>query len=283
MLLKQRPRDVEKGFCPEVPIAFISIEQARNSLDYHWNNCIEYVNELEKNAWDANSTRFRGHGPLDVLTSSETVRQEITEVTEKWLVAYQAFLRKHEVSLDSRGLRAARTLEMSHSFATIYLSATTVNVFNDETAWDRFNERFEHIANLAALVVIEPSTSDNSTLKRSPSFTLDMHTVSLLYAVAHKCRHPFIRRKAVSLLYAVPRQEGIWDSVITARVAERLINIEESGLGNVTCSEDVPDWARISDVEVQFDLHERQATVKYSRLRSPLENIRDAVTESIRW
>lgn len=283
MLLKQRSRDVRKGFCPEVPTAFISLEQARNSLDYHWNNCIDLLYDLENNTWDAKSTRMRGHGPLDVLKSSETVRQGITDVIEKWLVAFQAFLRNHEASLDSRGLQAARTLEISHNFAVIFLSVSTVNVFNDETIWDRFTERFEHVVNLAALVVIEPSTSDIFTQKRSPSFTLDMNTVAPLYAVAHKCRHPFIRRKAVSLLYAVPRQEGIWDSVITARVAERLIGIEESGLGKVTCCKDVPDWARISDVEVKFDLHERQGTVKYSRQRSPLENIRDTVVESIMW
>ena len=98
-----------------------------------------------------------------------------------------------------------------------------------------------------------------------------------------KCRHPVIRRKAVSLLYTAPRQEGVWDSILTARVAERLIGIEEAGLGTVVSCEDVPDWARISDVEVKFDLHGRLGTVKYSRQRSPLEKVRDTVMESVRW
>ena len=282
MLLKKRPRDIEKGFCSEVPAAFTSLEQARNSLDFHWNNCIDFLNEFEKNVVHEKGTAIKANGPLDILRTIDIARELIFDILERWLVAFQAFLRNHETVLDTRGLQAARTLQISHSFAIIYLNVTTVNVFNDETAWDHFTKHFEDVVNLAALIV-EPSTSENSKHKRGHDFTLDMNTVAPLYAVAHKCRHPVIRRKAVSLLYKAPRQEGIWDSVVTARVAERLIGIEESGLGNVTCCEDVPDWARISDVDVKFDLLERLGTVKYSRQRSPLEKVRDAVVDSISW
>lgn len=282
MLLKKCPRDMEKGFCPEIPAVFNSLDQARNSLDYHWNNCIEFLNELEANAVYLKNTEIRGRGPLDTLRSTETVRQESFDVFERWLIAFQAFLQNRGKSLNSKGLQAARTLEISHSFGMIYLNVSTVNVFNDETAWDMFTEHYEHVVDLAAMIV-KSSTHDESMEKRGPDFTLDMNIVAPLYAVAHKCRHPVIRRKAVSLLYAAPRQEGIWDSILTARVAGRLIDIEEDGLGNVTRCEDVPDWARISDVEVKFDLQGRLGTVKYSRQRSPLEKVRDTVMESVSW
>ena len=282
MLLKQHPRDADKGFCPEVPAAFASLEQARNSLDYHWNSCTEFFNKVESNAWGANSTGIRGHGPLDVLRTADTARQEIFDILERWLVAFQAFQQNYGRSLDSRGLQAARTLGISHSLAMIFITASTVQVSQDETVWDGLTEHFEHVVSLAALI-IDASFCDKSTQKQGSDFSLNMNTVAPLYAVAHKCRHPIIRRKAVSLLYAAPRQEGIWDSITTARVAERLIGIEESGLGNVTRCEDVPDWARISDVEVKFDLQERQGTVKYSRQRSPLEKVRDTVMDSIKW
>ena len=70
---------------------------------------------------------------------------------------------------------------------------------------------------------------------------------------------------------------------VQARVAERLIGIEEAGLGKVTRCEDIPDWARISDVEVKFNWQGRLAIVRYSRQRSPLEKIRETVVESVRW
>lgn len=281
MLLRKRPRDMEKGFCPEIPAAFASLEQARNSLDYHWNGCIDFLNELDRNNGYSKSTGIRGQGPLDALRTADSARREYFNAFGSWLVAFQTFLQNHGRSLDSRGLQAARTLEISHSFAMIYLNVSTVNVLNDETAWDRFTERYEHVVHLATLI-IKSSTCDKFTKKKGPDFTLDMNIVAPLYAVAHKCRHPVIRRKAVSLLYVAPRQEGIWDSVLTARVAERLIGIEEAGLGNVTRCEDVPDWARISDVEVNFDLHGRLGTVKYSRQRSPLEKVRDTIIESVK-
>ena len=281
MLLKKGPRDVEKGFCSEIPVAFISLEQARNSLDYHWNIFIDFLNRVENEAGDAKNAETGGHRSPDALRTTEIVRQEILDTFEGWLVAFQAFLQAHGKSLNSRGLQAIRTLEMSHSFAMIYLNLTPVNVY-DETAWDMFTDRFEHVVNLAALVV-ESSICDKPTQKRGPGFTLDLFTVAPLYAVAHKCRHPIIRRKAVSLLYAAPRQEGIWDSMIAGRVAERLIGIEESGLGNVARCEDIPDWARISDVEVKFDMHERQGTVKFSRQRSPLEKVRHTVMDVVKW
>ena len=282
MLLKQRPRDIDKGFCPEIPMVFDSLEQARNSLDYQWNSCIEFLNNVENNAWGAESTGLRGHGPLDVLRTADTARHKIFDILERWLVAFLAFQQRYGKSLDRSGLQAARTLQISHSVAMIFMTASTVQVSQDETVWDGLTEHFEHVVSLAALI-IDASFCDKFTRKIGSDFSLDMNTVAPLYAVAHKCRHPIIRRKAVSLLYAAPRQEGIWDSVTTARVAERLIGIEESGLGNVTRCEDVPDWARISDVEVKFDLQERQGTVKYSRQRSPLEKVRDTVTDLVRW
>ncbi len=282
MLLKKRPRDMEKGFCSEVPAAFSSLEQARNSLDYHWNGFMGFLIDFEKNTCHERSTGTRGHGPHDILKTIENSRQQTFDILERWLLAFQAFLQNHRDLLGSRGFQAARTLEMSHRIAIIFLNVSTVNVCHDETAWDGFSEHFEHVVRLAALI-IEPSTCDRFTKRRGPDFTLDMHIVGPLYVVAHRCRHPIIRRKAVSLLSAAPRQEGIWDSNVTACVAQTVINIEESGLGIVTCCEDVPDWARISDVEVKFDLQERQGTVTFSRQRSPLEKVRDTVMESIEW
>jgi len=152
----------------------------------------------------------------------------------------------------------------------------------DETLWDQYTERMEKIVSLGSLIVNSISC-EHIAQKRGPEFSLDMNIVAPLYGIAHRCRHPVIRRKAVALLYAAPRQEGIWDSILTARVAERLIHIEEEGLGNVTCPEDVPDWARISDVSVKFDLQGRLGMISYSRRRSPLETVRAPVTEEIKW
>ncbi len=172
MLLKKHPRDIRNGFSPDVPSAFTSLEQARNSLDYHWNNCIDFFLELENNHCYPNSTGVRGQGPLEALKTVETVWQE----------RFDIYVQRHEKSLDSRSLQAVRILEISHTFAMIYLNVSTINVLNDETAWDRFSKNYEHVVNLAALI-IKASTCDNSTENQGPTFTLDMNIVAPLYAV----------------------------------------------------------------------------------------------------
>ena len=85
------------------------------------------------------------------------------------------------------------------------------------------------------------------------------------------------------MLYAFSRQEGIWNSVLTARVAERLIGIEEAGLGIVTCVADVPDWARISNVDVKFDHQGCLGTVRYSRQRGRHDKVREEAMETVSW
>ena len=279
MLLKKHPRETEKGFCPEIPAAFSSLVQARNSLDYHWNTRMEFLNDLES---DTGSVVVEGQWPLDALGTIEAAREIAFNVVDRWLVAYRAFLQKHGRSLDGREMQAARTLEISHRLAMIFLTVSITYSNNDLTVWDWFTEDFEYIVGLATLILKSPN-GDKFTKNQGPYFTLDMSIVAPLFVVASKCRHPIIRRKAVALLYATPRQEGIWDSVLTARVAERLIGIEEAGLGNIDRCENVPDWARISEVGVKFDLQERLGTVKYSRQRSKLNKVRDTVVESVRW
>ena len=188
MTLKNRPRDIGKGFCPEVPAVFTSLVQARNSLDYHWNICIEFLYDLEANGRNLESTVMTDQGLFDDLGAQVAIRKEYYDAFERWLVAFQAFMHKHEKSLDGRGMQAARTLQISHGFALIFLNnSITINMLKDETAWDRSIKQFENVVGLASLIV-ESSTCDQSTKKRGPDFTLDMNIVAPLYAAAHRCR-----------------------------------------------------------------------------------------------
>ena len=282
MPLKKRRRDTGTGFCSEIPNAFCSLEQSRNSLDYQWNSCVRLHKTIETSIRYPKMSEYKDYGPLDPLKPVESIQHDISSIFERWLVAFQNFLQNRGSSLDSQGLQASRSLRLSHSLAILYLKVGTVRGAHDETVWDRFTEYFEEIIRLIASIV-DGSTSERLTPKEGFDYSMDMSTIASLYVVAHRCRHPIVRRKAVSLLHQLHCQEGVWNSVTTAHVAERLISIEESGLGNVTCCEDVPDWARISDLHVKFDPQQRHATVTYSRQRGPSETIRETVTDSVWW
>lgn len=274
MILSNQSSDRAPGFCGEVPTTFSSIEEARNSKDYQWNKCMHLLNVMEP---------YGTHEEIMAVEPQlEGTRLEFSNVIRRWLDAFKVYLQDKRKSLDKREMRAARTLEMSQIFLQLYLEIAPLNVITTELGWDSFTARYEDIVELASFI-LEPTSNDHIPGKRRPEFSLDLSTVGPLFAVAHRCRHPIIRRKAVSLLYAVPRQEGIWDSVLAARVAEKIISIEEEGLGPITCAQDVPDWARLSGVDVKFDLHGRMGTVSYSRQRSSLDNIRETTMEVLKW
>ena len=54
---------------------------------------------------------------------------------------------------------------------------------------------------------------------------------------------------------------------MVARAAERVIEMEEAGLGNITCCKDIPRWNRVTDVIVQFDGEGRLSALTYGRDR----------------
>ncbi|KAL9631285.1 MAG: hypothetical protein Q9164_005975 [Protoblastenia rupestris] len=240
-----RTRDPTLGLCPEIPTVFSSLEEARNSLDYHWNGCIRVCNREN----------------VRQLTGSEADRQRYLKVFRDWRIAFEAFLKENV--LDARSMQGARVLQMSQAFAIVSVHTLSGTRIFDETEWDHYLHDFDRIVTLAEETSSNIDFSDDSQTR--PLFFLDMNLVMPLYAVAHKCRDPSIRRRAVSLLKSSPRQEGIWDSILAARAAEKIISIEENGLGVVQSCHDVPESSRIRAVSVQFDMEGRLGTIRYSR------------------
>ncbi|KAH8817274.1 hypothetical protein F5884DRAFT_748742 [Xylogone sp. PMI_703] len=60
-------------------------------------------------------------------------------------------------------------------------------------------------------------------------FTVDLGTIPFLYYTALKCRVPWLRRQAIALLLAAPHREGMWDGVIVANIAQKVMRMEENG------------------------------------------------------
>lgn len=101
--------------------------------------------------------------------------------------------------------------------------------------------------------------------------------------VSCRCRDPIIRRRAISILRKCGRTEGIWDAFSTSKVAQRVLDIEEAGLQNVRCCEDVPGWARISNISPVFNAIERRATLTYSWLGIEHDLTRQIIEEVVEW
>ncbi|TLS23811.1 hypothetical protein PpBr36_09126 [Pyricularia pennisetigena] len=116
-----------------------------------------------------------------------------------------------------------------------------------ELAYDRFLPEFQQCVALAGDV-------HNAYYSKSagPAFTPEIGLLPVLYIVGVKCRHPVIRRRALSILRRQPIREALWDSVSAAAVVERVISIEEgdrpsNGRG-MQAMGDIAAWQRVENL-----------------------------------
>lgn len=251
-----------------IPPAFSSLSEARDSLIFHWHRLARPTNE----------EYFDDKTSLDFFIGWQEKHESSDNIFGQWSAVFDAFLKTHGRSLpdsDKKGVAMLKT-QKEIGFMSIQLGRT---YFEDQTLWDQFLPLFHKIISLASEILDYDSKS-----RRYPTFSLDMGIVGPLYEVASRCRDPVLRRNAISLLKSRCMQEGVWNSILTAKVAERLVEIEEEGLGEVKSCHDVPDWARLSYVAPVFDPAGRKVVVKFMRIGSaPNDAVRPMVEEVFEW
>lgn len=115
------------------------------------------------------------------------------------------------------------------------------------------------------------SDSGYTSASSKPAFSLSLGVIPAIFFTSGRCRDTDIRHRALSLLKNNRRREAIWDCQLVARVAERVILIEEERAQqhwNVTGSLDglrpmqkdmvrltvqgVPDVVRVHTLTVNF-------------------------------
>lgn len=277
MPLPASTTSVHPGFCPDIPNTFGSLEEARNSLDYHWNLCQRRAVNFEHRVGGSPGIELQMY-----QDAWDVQRDYYRATTRKWSNAFQSFFDSNVARMDTRALQGARVLRINSLVATIHLDVSIFSIQHNQTRWDELMPRYEELLGLATAVVDAQKTADQGRTWK-PKFQVDHGIIGALFSVARRCRDPFLRRQAIALLYSTPVQEGVWDSILTARVAERMIHLEEKGLGEVKCAADIPDRARISDVEVSFDLLARRGYIKFYRLRSLDSQKREPVIDVLEW
>jgi hypothetical protein len=173
--------------------------------------------------------------PADPLFAGISQQQDMySDELQKWSILYDAFLLKMSLKISGKELRGAILLKIHQCIATIMIG---VNLPPNETDFDEFNPVFEKIVTLSKSLVNAESPGLQST------FSPELGIIGPLYYAALKCRVPHIRREALALLQT-PRREGMWDSLVIAKIVERFIMVEEAGR-ECTTSIDIPEEARV--------------------------------------
>jgi len=162
----------------------------------------------------------------------------------QWMAAFNPLYHKIQMSGQDRELQAATALRVQ--FLASYVSLTHL-MDSEELAYDDSYHIFTEIVTLAKLLLE----------KNDAVYTFDLQGLWALDIVAKKCRDPSIRREAIWLLEYKPRREGIWDSIIAAKICRWIVEIEEEGM----VAGFIPEDSRARDIEVKLDLQKWQAQV----------------------
>ncbi|KAH8887023.1 hypothetical protein GQ53DRAFT_693916 [Thozetella sp. PMI_491] len=138
---------------------------------------------------------------------------------EKSLKAYLQSLSPAELEKHTTTLL---WLKLHHTTLRLLLK---VKVDGPETQFDAFLPHFERIIALAAALLHKTQSLVPSVISLDPGLVMHLHVV------VSRCRHPVVRRRALALMKRSNRQEGVWHSIGVAAVGERMILVEEQGLG----------------------------------------------------
>lgn len=110
---------------------------------------------------------------------------------------------------------------------------------------------------------------DEDATDAVPLFHTGLGILPILFSTITKCRDPTIRSRALRLMQSRHVQEGLWNSTLTAKVARRVIELEEAQLASSSSQNMPTDDPHIS-VAASLCQERNQATVTI-RLASILE------------
>ena len=145
---------------------------------------------------------------------------------------------------------AAKILLVHYETALVWASTS----LQPETAFDTYTDHFERIVELAAKVTYARQNEGVPSIV----YSFEMGIVAPLFWTGWKCRHPAIRRRALSLIHQGSKQEALFSADLHARALEKIIEIEEGSAPQST-----QHWADCETVQLPMPFRVQSATVHY--------------------
>lgn len=258
-----------------LPTRFSGLSEARNSLNSLMN---KILNLIQSQALRAENFETMADTTADLQLEESA---SYLSLLERWDAAFSKFL-LHRTNLSSRDRDAVKLLMIHH--AASYIILFCAPIFS-QCMNDQYLPQFERIVSLAKSL-LEPADGTLPGECGLQSVWVEMGIIIPLFLTGWKCRNPLLRREATKLLSA-PRQEGTWDSIAAARIAERIIALEEAGLPQILVAKDVPEISRIYDVKLKSICYQPQSSrsciVGLLKARSGVGIIGTEVIETVLW
>jgi hypothetical protein len=179
-------------------------------------------------------------------TDESVLQERVKSIEEKWrwMDAFEPLFTKHRTP-EERRMRTREFLAVSvMRIHLLIVMVTPIHMFEtSELHFDKSLPVFTEMVDLCE-DVLGPENGEGARV-----FVFEMQTLMALDNIAKKCRDPFLRRRAVALLRRRPMREGVRDSMLSAKVGEWVIGVEEEGMVDGFIGEE----SRTRDVSVTIE------------------------------
>jgi len=225
--------DIHKSHHLKIPNSFPDLFSAQRCWDFLMDRVLQFYRRTSFN---------RAYAPAKCQSESRISRQYADYIGQ--LSAFESAFRPIlDSAIDATGV----ILNPAALIISIYLKTTVITIApilaQSEMVYDFFLLDFQYIIKTCSRLV---ASQNDTRIPRNTRFSFEVGIIAPLHVTATKCRDPVVRRQAVELLFESPRQEGMWDSVLTARIGTWIIACEEDGLTAPTLTETHPSLADTS-------------------------------------
>jgi hypothetical protein len=195
-----------------IPARFSSISQAKDVLDSITGQLYSLIRTVVED--------YRYRKDEDVPLEAVAQAAQLKHALDLWDERFEKYLGRSTSKFSRQEQLVINVLLINHKISTVEAATCT---HPEASIFDQYDTEFDEIVTLAATVVWVRNTASCHILK----FSLNMGVIHPLYWTAIKCREPWIRQRAMSLLRSITFQEGVWDAAAQAGIAEVAIAREQ--------------------------------------------------------
>lgn len=215
----------DSGSKPDVSTCFLNLDQARESQE---KLVVWLFRFLALNA------EYQNVPPLKRPASVLLEHMELQTQFQLFSVAIDAFLENPITQVSVHDLRGAIALKLRQKVTYIMLTTSSPALGEAEKRSTDVIPEFRNLISLAESLVNDPDTKEVAPI---PCFSFDTSVIAPLYYVAINCPDPALTQRAMQILSAVPRREGLFDAATVCKIAQKKAAVVQKGLLHINSPE----------------------------------------------
>ena len=202
------------------------------------------------------STGGRAFESLAQVQYIQTEYLRVRVDLEEWILTFDTWIK----TIRTKNPEEANTVMMLQIWRLTMSLYLKLDWPPSDASWDKHTEQFSEINSLVSDLLGLPTHPDGSSFKHlvrdntpyamasnassslprllpkpsktlPSSFCLSLGIVTPLYLCATRCRDSHVRHRAIELMFFCQRREGLWDAELAARIAKRVVEMEEDAAG----------------------------------------------------